>query len=240
MSDSEERTHPTRCASSASASVSTTAGSPPVSTRRWSAASTTPEIFAEVTTQDSVSLEEGIVKSGDRHLEQGVGVRALAGEKQGYAHADDVTVESVRLAAATARAISERSRQPAARSRCGAARPRAISTRSTHSPTDVPVARKVELLGEIDVYARGLDPRVKQVMASVVSQHRQVLIAASDGTLCADVQPAGAPQRAGGGGGRRPARGRLPGNGRPLPARAPAGSRRLAPAGRRGGARWRP
>jgi len=146
------------------------------------------DVFVEVTTQDSVALEEGIVKSGDRHLEQGVGVRAVAGEKQGYAHADDVTVESVRLAAATARAISEQS---------GAGSPVAVRSRAPTrdlypvacAPTDVPVARKVELLGEIDVYARGLDPRVKQVMASVVSQYRQVLIAASDGTLCADVQP---------------------------------------------------
>jgi len=146
------------------------------------------DVFVEVTTQDSVALEEGIVKSGDRHLEQGVGVRAVAGEKQGYAHADDVTVESVRLAAATARAISEQSRtgSPVAVRRSAPARD---LYPTLHSPTDVPVGRKVALLGEIDVYARGLDPRVKQVMASVVSQHRQVLIAASDGTLCADVQP---------------------------------------------------
>ena len=87
------------------------------------------------------------------------------------------------------RAPSPSSRAPAARSPCGAALRRAISTRSRRRPPTSPVGRKVELLGEIDVYARGLDPRVKQVMASVVSQHRQVLIAASDGTLCADVQP---------------------------------------------------
>ncbi len=146
------------------------------------------DIFVEVTTQDSVALEEGIVKSGDRHLEQGVGVRALTGEHQGYAHADEVTVESVRLAAATARAISEQ-----ARTGSSVAVRRGVPTHDLYpvvcAPTDVPVGRKVDLLGEIDVYARGLDPRVKQVMASVVSQHRQVLVAASDGTLCADVQP---------------------------------------------------
>jgi len=146
------------------------------------------DIFAEVTTQDSVALEEGIVKSGDRHLAQGVGVRAQTGERQGYAHADEITVESVRLAAATARAISERAERGGA-----VAVGRPLARRDLYpvavAPTDVPVERKVALLGEIDVYARGLDPRVKQVMASVVSQHRQLLIAASDGTLCADVQP---------------------------------------------------
>ena len=58
------------------------------------------DLFFEYTTQDSVSLEEGIVKSGDRHVEQGVGVRAQIGERQGYAHSDEVTIESLRLAAA--------------------------------------------------------------------------------------------------------------------------------------------
>lgn len=65
------------------------------------------DLYFEHTTQDSVSLEEGIVKSGSRHLEQGVGVRALTGERQGYAHSDEISVESVRLAATTARAISQ-------------------------------------------------------------------------------------------------------------------------------------
>ena len=60
------------------------------------------ELFFEYTTQASVALEDGIVKSGSRHLEQGVGVRALAGERQGYAHSDEVTVESMQLAAGTA------------------------------------------------------------------------------------------------------------------------------------------
>ena len=65
------------------------------------------DLFFEYSTQDSVVLEESIVKSGDRHIEQGVGVRAQTGERQGYAHSDEVTVESVALAAATARAISQ-------------------------------------------------------------------------------------------------------------------------------------
>lgn len=64
------------------------------------------DCFFEVSTQDSVVLEEGIVKSGSRHLEQGVGVRAIAGERQGYAHSDEISIESLQLAAATARAIS--------------------------------------------------------------------------------------------------------------------------------------
>src|SRR5262252_7652170 len=61
------------------------------------------DLFFEYTSRDAVALEEGIVKSGSRAVEQGVGVRAQAGERQGYAHSDEITVESVKLAAGAAR-----------------------------------------------------------------------------------------------------------------------------------------
>jgi TldD protein len=147
------------------------------------------DLFFEYTTQDSVSLEEGIVKSGSRHLEQGVGVRAQAGERQGYAHSDDVTVESLNLAAATARAISESSGSTRGVAVRGPGRPEHDLYPVAQAPTDVAVERKTALLSDVDAHARSLDPRVSQVMASVVSQHRHVLVAGSDGTLVADVQP---------------------------------------------------
>ena len=146
------------------------------------------DLFFEYSTQDSVVLEEGIVKSGDRHLEQGVGVRAQVGEKQGYAHYDEISVESVRLAAATARSISEQSGQSesvAVSARPGTANLYPVET----PPTEVPVASKVALLNEIDSYAHARDSRVLQVMASVVTQHRQLLLATSDGSLVGDIQP---------------------------------------------------
>ena len=147
------------------------------------------DLYFEYTTQDSVMLEEGIVKSGDRHLEQGVGVRVQADERQGYAHSDDITVESLRVAASTARAICDARASVDAVAVQGSSRPAHDLYPVELAPTDVPVERKVDVLGEIDAYARQLDRRVKQVMASVISQHRQVLVAASDGTLVGDVQP---------------------------------------------------
>ncbi|CAG0977442.1 TldD protein [Gammaproteobacteria bacterium] len=147
------------------------------------------DLFFEYTVEDSVVLEEGIVKSGDRHLAQGVGVRVQSGERQGYAHSDEISLESLALAARTARSISE---GPSGPGRVGAVRPVARE-RSLYAvdvaPTEVPVERKVALLDAIDRAARALDPRVRQVMASVVSQHRIVLVAASDGTLAGDVRP---------------------------------------------------
>jgi TldD protein len=147
------------------------------------------DLFFEHTTRDSLVLEEGIAKSGERHVEQGVGVRAQAGERQGYAHTDEVTVESLRLAASTARAICE---GPGAR---GAVRVRAPGSPArdlypvARPPTEAPVDAKLGLLGAIDAYARSLDPRVKQVMASAVCESRQILVVGSDGTFAADSRP---------------------------------------------------
>lgn len=147
------------------------------------------DLFFEYTTQDSVTLEEGTIKTGARHLSQGVGVRALCGEKQGYAHSDEITLDSLELAANTARAISQQG---------GSRRSVALQTlhAPTHnlyafskSPTDIPIESKVELLNEIDIYARRINPNVKQIMASVITQQRNILIAASDGTLISDRQP---------------------------------------------------
>ncbi|MCP5067014.1 MAG: metalloprotease TldD [bacterium] len=152
------------------------------------------DLFFEYTSQDSVVLEEGIVKSGDRHLIQGAGVRVQVGERQGYAHSDEITASSLDLAAGTARAISERATlKPGSKGGAvaisGSGAPPHDLYPVAQSPNDVPVARKVALLGEMDIYARSRDPRIKQVMASVICQLRNVMIAASDGTWVADVQP---------------------------------------------------
>jgi TldD protein len=146
------------------------------------------DLFFEYGVQDSVALEEGLVKGGDRHVEQGVGVRVLAGERQGYAHSDDITVESLELAAATARAISEGGGATVPVAVRSAAPARDLYPVGT-APTDVPVERKVRLLEEIDRYARARDPRIVQVMASVISQQRHVLVATSDGSSVGDLRP---------------------------------------------------
>jgi len=147
------------------------------------------DLYFEYTVQDSVALEEGIVKTGSRHIEQGVGVRTQIAERQGYAHSDDVTVESLELAAATARAISESPSQTSAVALQGTGAVARNLYPVEQPPTEVPIAEKVGLLEAIDVYARARDPRVKQVMASVVTQYQNVLIAGSDGSLSADVRP---------------------------------------------------
>lgn len=145
------------------------------------------DVYIEYTTRESFSLEEGIVKETSHHVEQGVGVRAQSGERQGYAHSDEISLDSAKLAAGAARAISETSSD----------NKRALVTSSgAHdlypieiAPNDIAIGQKVDLLGEIDRYARGLDPSVQQVMASLITEHRRILIAGSDGSFAADVQP---------------------------------------------------
>ncbi|HKA14119.1 MAG TPA: metalloprotease TldD [Myxococcota bacterium] len=146
------------------------------------------DLFFEYSTTDSVVLEEGIVKTGDRHLEQGVGVRALVGERQGYAHSDELSTEALQIAARTARAIS---------ADAGAAGHAALPARApardlypvAQPPTDAAVVRKIALVEEIDRYARSRDPRIAEVIASCVTQHRSVLVMGSDGTLAEDARP---------------------------------------------------
>jgi TldD protein len=147
------------------------------------------DVFLERTIQDSVALEDGIVKSGDRHVAQGVGVRAQVGERQGYAHTNEVTLESLRVAAGTARAIAEGGGGARSVAIRASGRPERDLYPLATAPTDVPVAEKIELLSAIDQYARSRDPRVAQVMASVVAQQRLVLVAGSDGSFASDVQP---------------------------------------------------
>jgi len=147
------------------------------------------DLYFEYTEQDAVALEEGLVKSGSRHVEQGAGVRVQAGARQGYAHSDEITGASLESAARAARAVSERSGGPASVAVQAGSGPGRSLYPVQVAPTDVAVDAKVHLLSEIDAYARSLDPRIDKVMASLVTQHRRVLIAASDGTLVGDVQP---------------------------------------------------
>jgi TldD protein len=146
------------------------------------------DLYFEFRTVQSLSLEEGLVKSASQHVAQGVGVRVVAGDKTGYAYSDDVTVDSLQLATRTAQAIAQES---------GETRAVAVSeTRPSHdlytlqqSPLEAPLADKVELLNRIDIAARRQDARIKNVMASIGVEQKLVLIVSSAGWVVGDVQP---------------------------------------------------
>ena len=147
------------------------------------------DLYFQYEVSDAVSLEEGEVKQGSKQINQGVGIRALAGEKTGYAFSDEITVPSLESAARTAREIAQSSSQSASVAVQGAQAPAHDLYAVQVAGTDIPVQRKLDLLQQIDTFCRAYDPRITKVQTSFSSVHKLVLIASSDGKVVGDVQP---------------------------------------------------
>jgi TldD protein len=145
------------------------------------------DLYFQVSRQESWTLEDGIIREGSFSLDQGVGVRAVSGEKTGFAYSDELMLPALEQAAGAARAIArqgEDKQVPAWR------RGAPTSLYPGADPTmSVPDADKTALILRIDSATRGLDSRVEQVIISMTSGQDLVLIAGSDGTLAADVRP---------------------------------------------------
>ena len=147
------------------------------------------DLYFQYTRSEAWSLEEGIVKTGSFSIDQGVGVRAVSGEKTAFAYSDDISAASLDDAARTVRAISAGGAQGRVRQPVGKmARSRRLYG-SLDPIASMESADKVALLEKIEQRARVRDPRVAQVMASVAAEYDVVLIARLDGTLGADVRP---------------------------------------------------
>ena len=147
------------------------------------------DLYFQYTRSEGWSLEEGIVKTGSFSIDQGVGVRAVSGEKTAFAYSDDISEASLLDAARTVRSISSAGRT----ARVKTAARRIASSRSLYRGID-PIATldstaKVQLLERVEKLARSRDPRVAQVMAGLASEYDVVLVARADGTLAADVRP---------------------------------------------------
>jgi len=145
------------------------------------------DLYFQYSRSESWSLEEGIVKSGSFNIDQGVGVRAVSGEKTAFAYSDDISLPALRSAAEATRAIARQGGQ--ARTRVA----RRNEGRSLYLPED-PLAslqdpRKVALLESVERHARARDPRIKQVIASLAGEYEVMLVARSDGVMAADVRP---------------------------------------------------
>ncbi|MFN5158184.1 MAG: metalloprotease TldD, partial [Betaproteobacteria bacterium] len=148
------------------------------------------DLYFQTTRHEGWSLEEGIVKSGSFSIDQGVGVRAVAGEKTAFAYSDDLSPEALMDAARTVRTIAAAGQQRRVKL---ARAPRVAKSRLLYAPMD-PIAtldstQKVALLERVEKLARAKDPRVVQVMASVGAEYDVVLVARADGTRAADVRP---------------------------------------------------
>jgi TldD protein len=145
------------------------------------------DLYFQQSRQENWVLEDGIIKDGGYHIEQGVGVRACSGEKTGFAYSDDLILPALNSAAKAARAIS---RQGETRSVQAWKRTQAVHFYGSDDPlASLSVEQKLALLQTADQVAREADPRVIQVSASLVGELDTVLVAASDGTLASDIRP---------------------------------------------------
>jgi TldD protein len=147
------------------------------------------DLYFQYTRSEGWSLEEGIVKTGSFSIDQGVGVRAVSGEKTAFAYSDDISEASLLDAARTVRSIAAQAQG----ARIKAGKRRIAEARSLYRDLD-PIATldstaKVGLLERVEQLARSKDPRVVQVMAGLASEYDVVLVARADGTLAADVRP---------------------------------------------------
>jgi len=145
------------------------------------------DLYFQYSRAESWALEEGIVKSGSFNIDQGVGVRAVSGEKTAFAYSDDISLNALESAAQATRAIARQGGEQAVPTLYHGSR------REIYLPHD-PIASlkdadKVALLERLEGYARALDPRVVQVMAGLAGEYEVVMVARSDGLMNADIRP---------------------------------------------------
>ena len=145
------------------------------------------DLYFQSTRFESWVLEDGIVKEGTHSIEQGAGVRAISGDKTGFAYSDEIIMPALLQASTAARAIAKHGHEGSLQSW------HAGGTNSLYPAMDpidrMPADDKVALLKQLDAEARQQDPRVKEVVVSLAGVHEVVMVAVSDGTLAADVRP---------------------------------------------------
>ena len=145
------------------------------------------DIYIQALRQEAWTLEDGRVKDASPTIEQGAGIRAISGEKTGFAYSDELMMPALSAASEAARAITRQG---------GAG-----SVQAWHSPRPAPLypdldplgtladEQKVALLERLDALTRAVDPRIREVVVSLIGVYELILVAASDGTLAADVRP---------------------------------------------------
>jgi TldD protein len=144
------------------------------------------ELFLEYSQSEALSFDDGRLKSASFDTTQGFGLRAVSGEAAGYAHASELSEAAIKRAGETVKAV-----------RSGRGGTMSDAPRGTNRglyADDNPLAQiefgtKVKVLADIDAYARSLDPRVRQVMASLSGHWQAVQILRADGARVADVRP---------------------------------------------------
>jgi TldD protein len=145
------------------------------------------DFYFQASRNESWLLENGIVKDGSYNIEKGVGIRAVSGEKTGFAYSDQISASAITEAADAARSIVKSGQEKQVKlilpDSCAA-----IYGQS--DPLDsLSRDKKIELLKQVDLFARALEPMVTEVTVSLNAVYEEILVAASDGTLATDIRP---------------------------------------------------
>ncbi|ANJ73496.1 metalloprotease TldD [Ralstonia insidiosa] len=148
------------------------------------------DLYFQYTRNEAWSLEEGIVKSGSFSIDQGVGVRAVSGDRTAFAYSDDISLPALMQAAGATRTIGKAGSGRVKVANSLVSGPSGHSLYAPNDPLDsMTASEKVALLERIEKLARAKDPRVVQVMAGLAGEYDVMLVARSDGVIAADVRP---------------------------------------------------
>ncbi len=146
------------------------------------------DLYFQSVRYESWVLEDGIIKEGNYNIDYGVGVRAISGEKTGFAYSDDIILPALEKAATAARTIALQGGHHTVQA--WHRLPKSPLLYEVADPLQsIPAVEKIALLRQLDTAARKIDSRIQQVIVSLSGSHEIILIAASDGTLNADVRP---------------------------------------------------
>ena len=145
------------------------------------------DIYIQALRQEAWTLEDGRVKDASHMIEQGAGIRAMSGEKTGFAYSDELLMPALTAASEAARAITRQGGNGAVQA-WQASQPRLLYPDIDPLGT-LADERKVALLERLAAVTRAVDPRIREVVVSLIGVYELILVAASDGTLAADARP---------------------------------------------------
>jgi len=145
------------------------------------------DLYFQSSYSEAWVLEDGIIKGGSYNIDRGVGVRAMSGEKTGFAYSDNIIMPALEEAAHAARSISYSEGKQAIASQ------KWVKGHELYLPINplnsINETQKIALLQRIDAFTRELDPRVIQVNITLSAEYETILVMASDGSCAADVRP---------------------------------------------------
>ncbi|HHH3214191.1 TPA: metalloprotease TldD [Morganella morganii] len=145
------------------------------------------DLYFQSSFHEAWVLEDKIIKNGSYNIDQGVGIRAVSGEKTGFAYADQISLTALQQSASAARSIVREQGNGKVQSL------HRVNNTALYAALDplraMPREEKIALLHRLDRVARAEDPRVQKVNASLTGVYEEVLVAATDGTLATDIRP---------------------------------------------------